>query len=34
MDLRTEPLDHAVGRSRGGWSTKVHHLVDGNGRPL
>jgi transposase len=33
-DLPTEPLDHAIGRSRGGWSTKVHHLVDGNGRPL
>jgi hypothetical protein len=26
--------DHAIGRSRGGWSTKVHQLVDGNGRPL
>ncbi len=25
--------DHAIGRSRAG-STKVHHLVDGNGRPL
>ncbi|WP_244211241.1 IS5 family transposase [Amycolatopsis kentuckyensis] len=23
-----------MGRSRGGWSTKGHHLVDGNGRPL
>ena len=34
MDLRSEPPDHAIGRSRGGWSTKVHHLVDGNGRPL
>src|SRR4051812_7027743 len=33
-DLRSEPPDHAIGRSRGGWSTKVHHLVDGNGRPL
>jgi transposase len=33
-DLLTEPPDHAIGRSRGGWSTKVHHLVDGNGRPL
>ncbi|WP_410635698.1 transposase [Amycolatopsis sp. cmx-4-83] len=29
-----EPPEHAIGRSRGGWSTKVHHLVDGNGRPL
>ncbi|WP_370444741.1 transposase [Amycolatopsis sp. CA-128772] len=33
-DLLSEPPDHAIGRSRGGWSTKVHHLVDGNGRPL
>lgn len=24
----------AFGRSRGGLSTKVHHLVDGNGLPL
>jgi transposase len=30
----SEPLDHAVGRSRGGLSTKIHQLVDGNGRPL
>ncbi|HET9829251.1 MAG TPA: IS5 family transposase [Nocardioidaceae bacterium] len=30
----SEPLDHAVGRSRGGLSTKVHQLVDGHGRPL
>jgi hypothetical protein len=30
----SEPLDHAVGRSRGGLSTKVHQLVDGQGRPL
>ena len=29
-----EPLDHALGRSRGGLSTKIHQLVDGNGRPL
>lgn len=29
-----EPPDHAVGRSRGGLSTKVHQLVDGNGLPL
>lgn len=31
---RTEPPDHAIGRSRGGLSTKVHQLVDGRGRPL
>jgi len=30
----SEPLDHALGRSRGGLSTKIHQLVDGNGRPL
>ena len=29
-----EPGDHAVGRSRGGLSTKVHLLVDDSGRPL
>lgn len=29
-----EPPDHAVGRSRGGLSTKVHALVDGHGMPL
>nr|WP_245190265.1 IS5 family transposase [Leucobacter exalbidus] len=33
-NLLTEPLDHAVGRSRGGLSTKIHQLVDGNGLPL
>jgi transposase len=33
-DLHDEPLDHAVGRSRGGLSTKVHQLVDGAGNPL
>ncbi|WP_442965893.1 IS5 family transposase [Pseudonocardia sp. HH130630-07] len=25
---------HALGRSRGGLSTKIHQLVDGHGRPL
>ena len=29
-----EPLDHAIGRSRGGLTTKLHALVDGRGRPL
>ena len=29
-----EPGDHAVGRSRGGLSTKIHHVCDGRGRPL
>jgi putative transposase len=31
---RDEPGDHALGRSRGGLSTKIHTLVDGKGRPL
>lgn len=34
MNLFDEPDDHAVGRSRGGLSTKIHALVDGKGRPL
>ena len=29
-----EPRDHALGRSRGGFSTKIHILCDGNGLPL
>lgn len=29
-----EPGDHALGRSRGGWSTKTHLSVDRRGRPL
>src|SRR5687768_1222311 len=29
-----EPADHAPGRSRGGFGTKVHLVVDGNGIPL
>jgi len=33
-NLRLEPPDHAIGRSRGGLSTKIHQLVDGAGRPL
>ena len=31
---RPEPGDHALGRSRGGWSTKTHLSVDRRGRPL
>ncbi len=34
MNPRTEPPDHALGRSRGGVSTKVHQLVDDHGLPL
>ena len=29
-----EPHDHALGRSRGGFSTKIHILCDGAGLPL
>ena len=29
-----EPTDHALGRSRGGFGTKVHLVVDGTGIPL
>jgi transposase len=29
-----EPADHALGRSRGGYGSKIHILVDGNGTPL
>jgi transposase len=29
-----EPADHALGRSRGGFGTKLHLVVDGNGLPL
>jgi transposase len=29
-----EPDDHAIGRSRGGLTTKVHALTDGHGRAL
>lgn len=29
-----EPPDHAFGRSRGGFSTKLHLLTDGRGRPM
>ena len=34
MNLLAEPDDHGIGRSRGGLSTKIHHLTDGNGLPL
>jgi transposase len=29
-----EPADHALGRSRGGWSTKLHLACDNAGYPL
>jgi transposase len=33
-DRPAEPSHHELGRSRGGWGTKVHVLVDGRGVPL
>jgi transposase len=33
-NLRAEPPDHAIGRSRGGLTCKVHLVADGKGRPL
>jgi transposase len=32
--IRGEPADHALGRSRGGWSTKLHLAVDNARYPL
>ena len=32
--LPQEPEDHALGRSRGGWGTKIHLLTEGNGLPI
>jgi transposase len=29
----SEPTDHALGRSRGGWGTKLHVVTDGAGLP-
>lgn len=33
-NLLVEPPDHAIGRSRGGLTTKIHALCDANMRPL
>jgi putative transposase len=33
-DKIPEPVDHGVGRSRGGLTTKIHALVDGGVRPV
>ncbi|WP_457142192.1 transposase [Mycobacterium sp. URHB0021] len=33
-NLASAPPDHGIGRSRGGLTSKIHHLVDGRGRPL
>jgi transposase len=29
-----EPVDHALGRSRGGFGTKIHPVCDGRGLPM
>ncbi|WP_430381364.1 transposase [Streptomyces arenae] len=34
MHRPDEPDDHALGRSRGGLTTKIHLACDGRGRPL
>ncbi|WP_139346878.1 IS5 family transposase, partial [Sinomonas mesophila] len=34
MKLGPEPPDHAIGRSRGGLTTKLHLVSDGKGRML
>ncbi|WP_443051385.1 IS5 family transposase [Streptomyces sp. JV184] len=34
LDAHREPPGHAIGHSRGGLTTKIHHAVDGHGRPL
>jgi len=31
---RVQPADHALGRSRGGFGTKIHLVTDGRGLPL
>ncbi|MCZ4589333.1 IS5 family transposase [Rhodococcus opacus] len=33
-NLLDEPVDHGIGRSRGGLTCKVHLACDGDGRPL
>ena len=33
-EQRAEPADHALGRSRGGWGSKLHLVTDGQGTPL
>ena len=33
-NLGPEPPDHAIGRSRGGLTSKIHLVCDGRGRPL
>ena len=31
---KDEPLDHALGRSRGGFGTKIHLVCDRKGKPI
>ena len=33
-NIPEEPADHALGRSRGGWGSKLHLVTDGAGLPL
>lgn len=33
-NLPGEPVDHALGRSRGGWTTKIHALADQRCSPV
>jgi transposase len=33
-NLAGEPVDHALGRSRGGWTTKIHALADQRCAPV
>ncbi|MGP1347483.1 MAG: transposase [Phycisphaerales bacterium] len=33
-NISNEPVDHALGRSRGGWGSKIHLVTCGNGVPL
>ncbi len=34
LTLEGEPADHALGRSRGGFGTKIHLVCEGKGKPL
>src|SRR3954453_14768709 len=33
-DPAGEPVDHALGKSRGGWTTKIHTLTDAHTCPV
>ncbi|TWJ21157.1 hypothetical protein JD76_01267 [Micromonospora endolithica] len=32
--MATEPADHALGRSRGEWTTELHLACEQGGKPL